>query len=73
MTHYKEPSWPDLIHIAESISSPRRKSGSSLKGEEMKLDSGFRRNDDENTVMAGLDPAISGQRQMRGSSPRMTH
>jgi hypothetical protein len=43
-----------------------------LKGEEMKLDSGFRRNDDENTVMAGLDPAISGQRQMRGSSPRMT-
>jgi hypothetical protein len=23
-------------------------------------------------VMAGLDPAISGQRQMRGSRPRMT-
>ena len=23
--------------------------------------------------MAGLDPANSGQRQMRGSSPRMTH
>jgi hypothetical protein len=31
----------------------------------------FARND-ENTVMAGLDLAISGQRQMRGSSPRMT-
>jgi hypothetical protein len=24
-------------------------------------------------VMAGLDPAISGQRQIRGSSPRMTY
>jgi hypothetical protein len=24
------------------------------------------------TVIAGLDPAISSQRQMRGSSPRMT-
>jgi hypothetical protein len=24
-------------------------------------------------VMAGLDPAISRQRQMRGSSPRMTY
>ena len=26
-----------------------------------------------NIVMAGLDPAISGQRQIRGSSPRMTY
>jgi hypothetical protein len=26
-----------------------------------------------NHVMAGLDPAISGQRQIRGSSPRMTY
>jgi hypothetical protein len=38
----------------------------------MKLDSSFRWNDDENTVMAVLDTAIPRQRQMRGSSPRMT-
>jgi hypothetical protein len=46
-----------------------------------KLDPDFRQGDERGMfplpllfhVMAGLDPAISGQRQMRGSSPRMTH
>jgi hypothetical protein len=44
-----------------------------LEVEEMKLDSGFRRNDDENTVMAGRRPGhLLLANEMRGSSPRMT-
>src|SRR5215216_3975648 len=56
----KIPSWPGLTHIAESISSPRENRGPACCAENMELDSGFRRNDDENTVMAGLDPRLSG-------------